>query len=531
MILLLCLFGASIDCPDLINFARGLNMHLVQPAKMTQMINFDCCDSVQNPTIGCTAARVSFISWSALQLNGTLNMTAFPSAATYIAMANNKISGNISVIPNRITNYYAENNRFSGVLPALPTSVDQMTFGNNLLTGTLPNFPPIIQYFSANGNAFTGSIPSIPASLATLSLAFNQLTQLPPSFPTLLTTIYLNNNLLVGSIPAPLLVPMLHLVVNNNQLSGTIPPLPSTLNTLRVYNNNFTGVLPTIPYDIRSIYIGPGNQLSGSVNVSRPSYVDLRDNYIFSLTIKDTSILVSCNLDNTALFGKVDALTMCSRLGLLSFTSNVPNTPTYSSTYKQGTISSFAISLASSPVGSPTNVQTMQNVQSATINQTTHNSYSSITASQNLSTTQYIQSLYNPETLYYDSKTSFTSTTSTSIEPTEYASSISSLVKQTTSKLLLQTSKLTLKSTKTTLKKSISVSNVFTSVSTIDIYNNTIAVQSITPFLVIRLLCDVFVFLYILNTITRLKKIRKHKREYVFTQSDYTQPSTSSSVH
>ena len=517
LLLLLCSFGASIDCPNLINFARGMNMHLVQPAMMTKLINFDCCNSVQNPTIGCTAARVRLISWVSLNLNGTLNMTAFPGAATFINMEGNTISGNISVIPDRISNYYATNNKFSGILPALPTDADTMTFEYNLFNGSLPKFPLNIRHFAADGNAFTGSIPTLPVYLNTLLLTFNQLTQLPPSFPALLSTIYLNDNLLVGSIPAPLLESIVHLTLENNQLSGSIPKLPSSLVTLDIRDNNFTGVLPTLPYDIEFIYIGPGNQLSGSVNVSKPSVIDLRDNYIYDLTIKDRSSLVICNLDNTALFGKVNALTMCSRLGLVSFTSNVPKTPTYTSTYEQGITSS-----PSSTINTTANIfQSLYISQSRTVNQTAHTSFSTIVSQQ---TTYYIQ-MYYPETTADELTMTSTYSTSASIKSTEY---LSSTLKHTTTKLGLQTSKLTIKA------KTLKTNSVFigtTSVVSVDINNNAIAVQPITPFLIIKLLCDCIVFLCILKTIFRLKKIRKHAREYSFKQSDYTQPSANTSVH
>ena len=130
--------------------------------------------------------------------------------------------------------------------------------------------------------------------------------------PPMTVSLFLGDNRLTGSISS---IPSTMIVfqVQNNKLNGLLPVLPTGLKYLGVSNNNFTGTLPTLPYFITDVFIGPGNQLGGSVNVSKPFNLNLKDNLIYDLIINDTASLVTCNLDNTPLLGKVDSLTKCSR--------------------------------------------------------------------------------------------------------------------------------------------------------------------------------------------------------------------------
>ena len=152
-----------------------------------------------------------------------------------------------------------------------------------------------------------GGYRIIGADFSGLTLnGYVDMSKLPP----LIKRLVLSDNILTGSISS---IPSTMQVfqVQNNKLTGSLPVLPNGLKYLGISNNNLTGTLPTLPYYITDVFIGPGNQLSGSVNVSKPYNLNLKDNLIYDLHINNATSLVTCNLDNTPLLGKVDSLTMC----------------------------------------------------------------------------------------------------------------------------------------------------------------------------------------------------------------------------
>ena len=149
----------SVDCPDMINFAKGLGVDTTQPA-IWSAININCC-SVSGIT--CFGQRVTSINWQSKGLNGTINGTAVPVGVTYLDISLNLLSGSIPVnYPNAIATLYNDVNRLTGTIPTtLPTSLLDFWVDGNFLTGDVPAFPPslvklALGYPGYPGNDFTG---------------------------------------------------------------------------------------------------------------------------------------------------------------------------------------------------------------------------------------------------------------------------------------------------------------------------------------------------------------------------------------
>ena len=143
----------SIDCPDVINLAIGLNMDKTNPAFMNAL-QVDCClynvDAVTN-FVKCTASasnpRVININWDALGLNGTINGTALTasmnSTLTWLSLKTNEISGTIpNPLPPKLTFLRLFANQLQGNIPnPLPSNLGRLYLHSNKLIGDIPNLP------------------------------------------------------------------------------------------------------------------------------------------------------------------------------------------------------------------------------------------------------------------------------------------------------------------------------------------------------------------------------------------------------
>ena len=66
--------------------------------------------------------------------------------------------------------------------------------------------------------------------------------------------------------------------------------------------------------------------LEGTLNATRASYIRISNTSISELIHKNATKLINCNLNNTALLGKVDGFTQCARSNLFTLDSSCGST-------------------------------------------------------------------------------------------------------------------------------------------------------------------------------------------------------------
>ena len=259
-IILSCGYGVSLDCPNVVNFGKHLNLDLSQPAIWNQL-QIDCCTA---SGLTCSSNFVTGISWSGRNLNGSFNGTALGllSSLSNLDLSNNQIVGHINatVFPPSLNSLQLRYNLFFGQIPLyLPNGITYVNFRSTQLSGLI-------------------SIP-FPSSVHTLDLSYNQF---------------------VGAFPSP---------------------LPSALVNIHVNNNLFSGQLSNIPSSVTGLFIHV-NQFSGTIALTKPISVNIRDNQITDIVIIDITSLSSCTLSNNALFGNlyIANLTICVQTGLFNAT-------------------------------------------------------------------------------------------------------------------------------------------------------------------------------------------------------------------
>ena len=273
----------SVDCPDIIQLAYGLNMHLIQPLFMSEL-QTDCCTKV-----GCISGRVTYISWTSKGLNGSINATALPSSLTNLFLWDNK------------------------------------------LTGGLPNpFPPNQQYFDVSTNFLSGSIPcGLPATLEYLHLQINNFNGTLVNFPNVMFSLVAHYNSFSGSLPNPLPLQLTALEITGNLLTGSLPdPLPAGLSYFHAYSNLMSGNLPKMPFAMNSLGLSSGNKFTGKLELQQPADFSVADMFINDIIVHNTSFLTNCDISNNPLLGNSNILnlTVCTQNGLFtpsiaSFTS------------------------------------------------------------------------------------------------------------------------------------------------------------------------------------------------------------------
>ena len=325
MLTVTLIFGAILDCNDVITLATGLNMDRVQPLKMNAIID-DCCNSAMTGVI--CGERVENIDWGHLGLNGTLNMTAVPLSTKLLFLFGNQITGSVSHISPDMELFEINWNQFEGTIPPIPNRVRYAYFHGNKFTGNMPEISSSLEDFICYDNKLNGTIPdSLSASTAItgLNCGNNQFTGQLPTLPSTLVGLLLYDNLLTGSLPA-LSSSLYRLLLQNNLLTGSLPMLPSNIGLVEIQGNFFTGNLPFLPSTILWFSIGyPGinntNKFTGSVSLYKPERVLLNGNWISDLFITDNTSLTYCDISETGLLGKTSELSMCTQNDLYTLAS------------------------------------------------------------------------------------------------------------------------------------------------------------------------------------------------------------------
>ena len=255
-------YSISIDCPNMIDFARGLGMVTQQPTIWSQL-QTDCCTA---NGVTCASQRVTQIVWNSMNLNGSINGAALPSGLQLLDLGINLVDG---ILPN-----------------TWPDGLQNLYLYRNQLSGSISStWPSTLQDLDLNSNQFIGSIPS--------------------SWPSGLHKLYLGSNKLTGSISILWPSGLQYLHLDNNSLSGDISSLPSTLIDLGLgYNRDLVF-----------------NQFTGSLVLNQPHYIYIYNNLVTDLVVYNFSSLVgNCDLSNNPLLGNpnIRNLTMCTKNGLFN---------------------------------------------------------------------------------------------------------------------------------------------------------------------------------------------------------------------
>ena len=303
----------SADCPDLINFAIGLNVDKKPgSSNIWTALQIDCCTA---SGVVCVNNTVTEIYWDSMGLDGFLNQSAMPKGLQLMEIFDNDIGGTVPTqYPVGFLHLDLWNNYLEGTIPSnLPDTLIFMDLSANNLVGGIPVLPSGIQSIDLNSCNLDGPIPYLPPSLNYLMLYYNSLSGPLPTLPDGLQT----------------------LSVTGNQLTGTIPVLPSSAQEMWFDGNQFTGDVPIIPSSVYTLVLGSsgytGNKFTGSLVVYKPQKLLIYQNLITDVIVQDTSQLTDgCDLSYNPLLGNpvITNLTMCTKTGLYS-ANTLPNTLSY----------------------------------------------------------------------------------------------------------------------------------------------------------------------------------------------------------
>ena len=199
---LLTASSTSMDCPDVINLALGLNMNTQQPAIMAQLKG-DCCSAT---SITCVGSRVTDINWAYLNLNGAINGTALPSSLQSLNFYDNAIVGQVpSSFPSALTYIEFGQNFLNNSIPTtLPVAMTYFNVGDNSLTGpVLINWPSTLTFIDFGWNLPTGPVPTKwPSGLTYLDINLNPMTcNSQQTWPRGITFLKMNGLNCIGSNP------------------------------------------------------------------------------------------------------------------------------------------------------------------------------------------------------------------------------------------------------------------------------------------------------------------------------------------
>ena len=288
-----------------IDLAKGLNLHLVQPARMTQLYS-NCCVET---SINCDTNNVVSINWDSLNLNGTLNNSAIPLKLQNINMAHNQITGQFTYMSDTLV--FAK-------------------LGSNKLNGSIPAFGPKIYSFYVADNDFSGLLPVMQRDMGIFYFHNNRLsgTMSPISSDIFLKSIHIEYNLLQGPLTPPYTDSFF---AQYNLFSGQIGSIHISSNVFDIKYNALSGDFPfkNIPESLNKLRIS-GNQFSGTILINKPSDLLIYGNLFTNVTVMDTSALTNCDLGgNPLLEFDLSYLSMCSKDNLYAIGSTLVEPPNY----------------------------------------------------------------------------------------------------------------------------------------------------------------------------------------------------------
>ena len=249
--------GTSIDCPDVIEFAKGLNMNNVNPVKFQSLTN--CCSS--SGTI-CSGGRVVAINWRRLSLDGVLNLQYLPDSVDTLILSSNTIQS----LPNDFS--------IADKLTLIDLS------GNGIVASFPEYWPSHLIDLNLSCNFITGALPCLPSTLETINVAYNSLSgSIINAFTPNITSVSINQNFFSGNLPNTVPLSLKSLYVQDNLLSGILPYDLTMLETLF----------------LRTTFDGNLNSFQGFISLGSPSTLYL-SNLNVNMTLNSNSNLFDCDI-------------------------------------------------------------------------------------------------------------------------------------------------------------------------------------------------------------------------------------------
>ena len=230
------LYALSVDCPSVINLAKGLLMNMARPAMMSA-IEFDCCDTMATG-VTCTPTRVIIIDWNSLGLTGSINGSAIPNALTSFSLSNNGVVGSIPIFPSTVTHINLYINAMTGPLPPFKLDFRDIDYGLNDFFGTLPQMNPGLIRLNLYGvRGIIGGISYFPDTLTILNTGYNLMNGSLPVFPVSLNQFRCFNNMFTGTIS---ITRPSAFIINDNRFTAMSISDISDLGACDIGNNLFS---------------------------------------------------------------------------------------------------------------------------------------------------------------------------------------------------------------------------------------------------------------------------------------------------
>ena len=236
----------SIDCSDVLNLAKGLNLNNKQQT-LFESLSINCCSG----GVRCDDNnRVYAIDWSWKSLNGKINGTALPPTLLELRLYGNQITGELPNIwpPNLEILDIDDGNSFIGDVPQFPDSLTVLWLTaagltGNRLTGTIRLKKPTILY------VFDTWITDI-IILDTTALSICVITNNPmlgnPNVNSLNSKCTISDLYNASSLPVtrPIYVPSISSVTSSfHQTTTTKPFSANIITTLRLPDHFTTSFL------------------------------------------------------------------------------------------------------------------------------------------------------------------------------------------------------------------------------------------------------------------------------------------------
>ena len=129
---------SALERQNIISFANGLNMHLLQPEIMADITTNPCLLALSLLRCNSNHFAISIV-WRSLGLNGTILGIYIPKYLDSLDLWSNAITGSVpNSLPMSLKTLILNLNKLSGDLPSqFPSSLNTLWLSGNLISGTL----------------------------------------------------------------------------------------------------------------------------------------------------------------------------------------------------------------------------------------------------------------------------------------------------------------------------------------------------------------------------------------------------------